>query len=120
MTVLKIIKLIIIIGIVLIGFIIVVKMVPSERFYPKEALSGERFVYEHLYEKNGLLKTDLSDQSDTYLSESIGLWMDYLVEKNDQEAFDEQFDVLTNHFMKESTLIKANSSFTLAVLNETG
>ncbi|MBC5636404.1 hypothetical protein H8S33_06140 [Ornithinibacillus sp. BX22] len=101
----KIIKLIIIIGIVLIGFIIVVKMVPSERFYPKEALSGERFVYEHLYEKNGLLKTDLSDQSDTYLSESIGLWMDYLVEKNDQEAFDEQFDVLTNHFMKESTLI---------------
>lgn len=92
-------------GIVLIGFIIVVKTIATEPIHPKEAISGETFVFEHLYEKNGLLKTDLTGQSDIYLSESIGLWMEYLVEKNDQEAFGEQYDVLTKHFMKESRLI---------------
>lgn len=71
----------------------------------KDALSGEVFVKSQLYEKNGLIKTDLTNQSDIYLSESIGLWMEYLVEKNDQAEFEKQVKVLKKYFMEKSTLI---------------
>lgn len=71
----------------------------------KENLGGERFVHNQLYEKNGLIKTDLIGQSDIYLSESIGLWMNYLVDKKDRDEFDKQVNVLRKHFMNESTLI---------------
>ncbi|GIO25581.1 putative lipoprotein YdaJ [Ornithinibacillus bavariensis] len=71
----------------------------------KDELSGEAFVKNQLYEKNGLIKTDLTNQSDIYLSESIGLWMEYLVEKSDQAEFDKQVKVLKKYFMNKSTLI---------------
>ncbi|RKI98176.1 glycosyl hydrolase lipoprotein, partial [Butyricicoccus sp. 1XD8-22] len=71
----------------------------------KEELVPENFVKNHLYEANGLLKTDLLKQKNVYLSESIGLWMIYLVEKHDQQEFDKQLEVLKTHFMKDSTLI---------------
>ncbi|MFD2043762.1 glycosyl hydrolase family 8 [Ornithinibacillus salinisoli] len=71
----------------------------------KETLLAESFVKNHLYEKNGLIKTDLLNQSDIYLSESIGLWMEYLVEKNDRYEFHKQYNVLKDYFMKDSTLI---------------
>lgn len=71
----------------------------------KESLIAEAFVKNYLYESNGLIRTNLLDENDVYLSESIGLWMEYLVQKNDYEEFNNQVDVLKDHFIKESNLV---------------
>lgn len=46
-----------------------------------EALQpAEHFVYRHLMSDQGLIKTGFSDQP-VYLSESLGLWMEFLISK---------------------------------------
>lgn len=71
----------------------------------KQQLDAEIFINNHLYERNGLIKTDLLKQSNIYLSESIGLWLQYLLKKNDQKEFHTQFNVLKKYFMKNSVLL---------------
>lgn len=46
----------------------------------KPVLSGEYFMTHHLMTDQGMIRTSLAEQP-TYLSESLGLWMDYLVRK---------------------------------------
>ncbi|MDX8046442.1 lipoprotein YdaJ [Gracilibacillus sp. S3-1-1] len=71
----------------------------------KEALAVESFIKSQLYKADGLIKTDLLDESTIYLSESIGLWMEYLIDKNDSTEFAKQFQTLSNHFLSEQSLI---------------
>ncbi len=71
----------------------------------KESLAAEMFIKDHLYDSEGLIKTDLLSQSDVYLSESTGLWMEYLVYKNDRDEFNKQFQTLSKHFIAENSLI---------------
>lgn len=40
----------------------------------------EQFVLEQLINKNGLLQTDMQQQKKVFLSESVGLWLTYLLE----------------------------------------
>ena len=44
----------------------------------------EQFVIEDLMNEQGLIRTDLANQKDVFLSESVGLWLAYLLEKGDQ------------------------------------
>lgn len=47
---------------------------------------AEYFIYHNLMNDKGLIKTDFSDQP-SYLSESLGLWMEFLLSKNDAPHF---------------------------------
>ncbi|KOY80898.1 hypothetical protein I6G82_04850 [Lysinibacillus macroides] len=84
---------------------ILISCTKKEVALPKEPLSPtEQFVLQKLMTDKGLLRTDLTDQKELFLSESVGLWLAYLLEKDDQIRFDEQVQViktffLTNNFM---------------------
>ncbi|GAA0310607.1 endo-1,4-beta-D-glucanase Y [Gracilibacillus halotolerans] len=71
----------------------------------KGELMAEHFIKNHLTEENGLIKNDLLEESHVYLSESIGLWMTYLVEKKDKAEFDLQANLLQDYFMEDNYLI---------------
>lgn len=65
---------------------------------------AEYFVYHHLMNDQGLIKTDLSDQP-VYLSESLGLWMEFLVNRKDAPHFQEQYLRLTESFLMKNGLV---------------
>ncbi|UOY87331.1 lipoprotein YdaJ [Bacillus glycinifermentans] len=65
---------------------------------------AEYFVYHHLMNDQGLIKTDLSDQP-VYLSESLGLWMEFLVNRKDGQHFQEQYQRLTESFLMKNGLV---------------
>ena len=65
----------------------------------------EQFVIEDLMNEKGLLRTDLANQKDVFLSESVGLWLAYLVEKGDYARFDEQVDVLKLYFLSNDFIV---------------
>ncbi|WP_353853785.1 glycosyl hydrolase lipoprotein [Bacillus sp. Bos-x628] len=67
-------------------------------------LQGEYFITHHLMTEQGLIRTSFAEQH-TYLSESLGLWMDYLIRKKDQSSFDQQLDVLHTHFSLNHQLL---------------
>lgn len=65
---------------------------------------AEQFVYHHLMSDQGLIKTSFSDQP-VYLSESLGLWMEFLISKKDGEHFHEQYQRLTESFLMKNNLV---------------
>ncbi|MCY9238375.1 lipoprotein YdaJ [Bacillus licheniformis] len=70
-----------------------------------EALQpAEHFVYRHLMSDQGLIKTGFSDQP-VYLSESLGLWMEFLISKKDGEHFHEQYQHLNESFLMNNNLV---------------
>ncbi|GLC88606.1 hypothetical protein [Lysinibacillus piscis] len=78
----------------------------QEALSQKKPLSStEQFVIQELMNDQGLLATDLTEQNDLYLSESVGLWLDYLLEKDDQGRFDEQVSVLEDHFLQKNFIV---------------
>jgi hypothetical protein len=85
-----------------------VSPVQTGRFLP-----GEEFIRTHMINDDGTLKTNLQPheavdpniaQGEETLSESIGLWMMYAVEKGDKPLFEQNVDVLRKHFMKEGLI----------------
>ncbi|WP_155591601.1 glycosyl hydrolase family 8 [Lysinibacillus cavernae] len=73
---------------------------------PKEPLSPtEQFVIQDLMNDKGLLSTDLTNQNDLYLSESIGLWLAYLLEKDDQTRFNDQMSVMKSFFLTNDFIV---------------
>ncbi|PRS80084.1 MULTISPECIES: glycosyl hydrolase family 8 [unclassified Bacillus (in: firmicutes)] len=71
---------------------------------PKPVLPGEYFITHHLMTDQGLIRTSFAEQH-IYLSESLGLWMDYLVRKKDQNLFDQQLGVLQDQFLLDHHLL---------------
>jgi len=65
----------------------------------------EQFVIEDLMNEQGLIRTDLANQKDVFLSESVGLWLAYLLEKGDQARFDDQIDVLKSYFLSNDFIV---------------
>lgn len=49
----------------------------------------ERFVREQLMNERGELRTNVTTERDHYLSESLGLWLQYLVQIGDQATFEQ-------------------------------
>lgn len=78
------------------------KSIQSQEVKPLS--STEKFVINHLINEDGLLRTNLTDQKNVYLSESAGLWLAYLYEKGDQERFHQQVKVIKDHFLKNGLL----------------
>lgn len=66
----------------------------------------ERFVREHLMDEDGLVHTNLTDRKEEVLSESIGLWMKYLVLTDDQATYDSVLQQVEKKWMDRSGLVK--------------
>jgi len=68
-------------------------------------LPTEKFVIKEFMDDGGLLRTDLTEQKNIFLSESIGLWLTYLLEKGDQARFKNQVDVMKSDFLKNNFIV---------------
>jgi len=65
----------------------------------------------HYKSQDGLIKTYERKQDIQYLSESIGLYMQYLVLAKEKKEFDKQVNLLSRHFLvqkHDNTFIKWN------------
>lgn len=70
-------------------------------------LHTEQFIHNYLLTDDDLIRTNFhhNEDGDLILSESMGLWMKYLVEKNDQEQFDNTFKAVKNHLFFSNNLV---------------
>ncbi|MET3196896.1 glycosyl hydrolase family 8 [Gottfriedia sp. OAE603] len=75
-------------------------------------LATEKFISSNMVNKNGILATYLKDEASTNptlaagreaLSESIGLQLTYLVQKNDRKTFETYYQSLNKYFISEET-----------------
>ncbi|HBU83790.1 MAG TPA: glycosyl hydrolase [Paenibacillus sp.] len=89
-------------------------MFTKERFVMNELSPTVPFVQNHMTNSNGTLATYLQDASSEdpnivagreALSESLGLWMQYAVAKNDQVLFEQSYDLLTTYFLMPQNYI---------------
>lgn len=71
----------------------------------KEPLLAEQFIQTYMLRTDGRMQTDLLAQQDVFLSETVGLWMEYLVEKNDVDLFDQQVEALKTYFLTKDYLV---------------
>lgn len=65
----------------------------------------EEFIQKYLIQENGRIQTNLTDRTNNYLSESVGLWMQYLVEIDSFNQFHNQVEVLRHYFLTKDNLI---------------
>ncbi|MEC0123149.1 glycosyl hydrolase family 8 [Paenibacillus pabuli] len=86
----------------------------KERFVMNELSPTVSFVQQHMTNPNGTLATYLQDASSEdanivagreALSESLGLWMQYAVAKNDQVLFEQTYNRLTTYFLMPQNYI---------------
>lgn len=94
------------------------KEAPDFRPLPQNA----QFIDTYLI-KQGWLQTDLNDNKGVYLSESIGLWMQYLLMIDDKQRFEEQAKILMDYFITKDSLIswrysKGQASQTNALIDD--
>lgn len=70
-------------------------------------LPTERFIIKHLLHEDGTIRTNVEPQdgSDLALSESLGLWMEYLVEKEDSLRFKDAYGTLMDKFLLKEGLV---------------
>lgn len=71
----------------------------------KEALATETFILHHLLQEDDRIQTNITDRSNEYLSETIGLWMDYLLMKNDFDQFQRQVQSMEKFFLSKEQLV---------------
>ena len=71
----------------------------------EDSLVAEHFIRDYLMQEDGRIATDLTSRKDEYLSETVGLWMEYLVLQDDQEAFEQQVKVLKKYFLTKDYLV---------------
>jgi len=80
----------------------------------KPSRSTEQFILKHMTNSNGTLasylQADTSEHPDIpagreALSESLGLWMEYAVMKEDQQLFESGYRVLTDRFLNDQKYV---------------
>ncbi|MFY1590438.1 lipoprotein YdaJ [Bacillus sp. J14] len=72
---------------------------PSEPLQP-----AEHFIYHKLMNGRGMIKTNISGEPE-YLSESLGLWMEFLLSRKDERQFQAQYQLLTDSFLMKNGLV---------------
>lgn len=72
---------------------------------PSESTSITAKFVERQFIKEGAIQTDITANKNVYLSESLGLWMHYLLLTNQQKKFDEQVKIIKSKFLLEHGLI---------------
>ncbi|WP_214878627.1 hypothetical protein [Exiguobacterium sp. ERU653] len=65
----------------------------------------ESFIRSHLLTEKGLIQTNVTNRENEFLSESLGLYLLFLVERDRADEFASQVDVLTEHFLHASNLV---------------
>ncbi|MDT0000238.1 glycoside transferase [Listeria cossartiae subsp. cayugensis] len=92
---------------------------------PKEttptSTTVQQYVKENYTAKNGLIIDYKNAQNPHYLAESIGLYMEYLVEVNDSKTFQEQVTSLQKNFITNDSFIKweaTDSTTTNAIVDD--
>lgn len=67
----------------------------------REVLPTEQFIRQHLLHQDGTIRTNVAgeDGSELALSESLGLWMEYLVIKEDNLQFEQAYETLIEQFL---------------------
>lgn len=74
----------------------------------------ESFIKKHLMNNNGTLATYMKESDDLdsdlvkgreALSESLGLWLQYALEKGDPTMFQSNYSILTTYFLKSDGLV---------------
>lgn len=77
---------------------------------PKEttpiSTSVQKYVEQNYTAKNGLIINYKNASEPHYLAESIGLYMEYLVEVNDSANFQKQVDLLQKNFITNDNFVK--------------
>ncbi|ARF13720.1 glycosyl hydrolase family 8 [Sporosarcina ureae] len=68
-------------------------------------LSAEQFVMDHLMKRDGRIHTNILERKNEYLSETVGLWMEYLLVKDDSKQFKQQVRVLEKYFLTKNYLV---------------
>lgn len=70
-------------------------------------LPTEQFIVRHLLHEDGTIRTNLDKQEgdNLALSESLGLWMEYLVMKKDNDRFHEAYETLLDTFLLKEGLV---------------
>lgn len=69
----------------------------------KNATALERFINDELTAKNNLIRTNITNRKKEYLSESMGIWLQYLVSSNQKGNFE-----IAEQAMKEKLLLSNN------------
>ncbi|GGK37118.1 hypothetical protein GCM10010965_32460 [Caldalkalibacillus thermarum] len=64
--------------------------------------STVKLVEQYYTAENGLIRAYGIPDNETFLSESIGLYMQYLLLAGEKERFDRQYNLLLNHFLAEA------------------
>lgn len=75
----------------------------------KDTLLTEEFITSYLLRaEDGLIRTNFSNEegADLFLSESLGLWMEYLVFKQDDVQFEQAFQTLQQQFLNDEQLVR--------------
>ena len=81
------------------------KMDNKEQQLTKKSLPTETFIQEYLIEEDGRIQTNITTLKEEYLSESLGLWMQYLVAKDDPHQFNQQVKTLEKYFLTHDSLV---------------
>lgn len=76
-------------------------------FHKPKELPTEQFIQNHLLSEDGTIRTNMEGNNghQLALSESLGLWMEYLVLKQDFERFEEAYDTLLSTFLLPEGLV---------------
>jgi hypothetical protein len=77
----------------------------KEHQYTKEPLPTEKFIQKYLVDEHGRIQTNITSQKEVYLSESLGLWMQYLVANDDRQQFDQHVEVMEKYFLSKDYLV---------------
>ncbi|MCP6683288.1 lipoprotein YdaJ [Bacillus nakamurai] len=65
---------------------------------------AEHFIYHKLMNGEGMIKTNVSGDP-LYLSESLGLWMEFLLGRKDEEHFQAHYRLLIDSFLTKNGLV---------------
>ena len=65
----------------------------------------ESFIRKYLLTEENLIQTNMTHRNNEFLSESIGLYLLFLVQQKRETEFAHQVDVLTHYFLDDSNLV---------------
>lgn len=90
----------------LIAILILLLLIGGLYFMISDNKSEESaFVKTYLLQPDGFIRTTITDRDDEYLSESMGLWMLYLVAADERKLFESQVTTLKKEFLTDDYLV---------------
>ncbi len=83
----------------------------------EEAQETEQFVRTHLMNDRGEIRTNVTDRSSNYLSESLGLWLHYLVTIEDEQTVRAVVETIARDWERDGWLPWERTDGTYAMSN---